>query len=517
VAAHFEHAEQLTTFQDDVRDLVRVLGSLRWRLGLERVLVFGVRGLGASAFAFTVLQVAAWLVPVANWTEPAWIAALPLLAALTLAVVRWPSDRAAALAADRRLALHERLGTAVELARRPHDADGHRFDRMQVRDAVIRARTAPHAWLTLDVRLRREALLALALCVLACVSTFLPGLARPGLLVAEPSAVGSDLAPAGAPALDRTAPALAELPFADTQAIQPADADLSSRVQQEQAERAALDSLAQAVGRISAGQAAADAIQRGDFSAARDQLANLGEEADQLSGAAKQQLSRALQQAANAAAPTDKSLAERERQAAQALSRTAYADQRQALRNLADQVAKSGARTATADQLARDVGRLQQQAATSAAANAVSATGAAPPRTAPAGAASSRGAPTGAAQSGAAQSGVAQSGAAGEQAGAGATDQPGGPGVGTGTNPDALGDTSPRLDTAGQRVEVPTKLGTGPGVRPPDGSEDQTGTDPTLPARAVAEQVQSQQTGQVAPEQNLVPGEQRPVVRGYFR
>jgi hypothetical protein len=271
------------------------------------------------------------------------------------------------------------------------------------------------------------------------------------------------------------------------------------------------------VGRISAGQAAADAIQRGDFSAARDQLANLGEEADQLSDAAKQQLSRALQQAANAAAATDKSLAERERQAAQALSRTAYADQRQALRNLADQVAKSGARTATADQLARDVGRLQQQAATSAAANAASATGAAPPRAAPAGAASSRGAPTGAAQSGAAQSGVAQSGAAGGQAGAGATDQPGGPGVGTGTNPDALGGTSPRLDTAGQRVEVPTKLGTGPGVRPPDGSEDQTGTDPTLPARAVAEQVQSQQTGQVAPEQNLVPGEQRPVVRGYFR
>ncbi len=523
MAAHFEHAEQLRTFQDDVRDLVRVLGDLRWRLGLERTLVFGVRGLSASAFAFIGLMVTAWLLSIANWSEPAWTAALPLLAALTLAVVRWPSDRAAALAADRRLALHERLGTAVELARHSAADDvGHRFDRMQVRDAVIRARTAPHAWLTLDARLRREALLALALSVLACVSTFLPGLPRPGLLVAEPIAAGSDVAPAGATALDRSAPALAELPFADTRAIQPADADLSSRVQQEQAERAALDSLAQAVGRISAGQAAADAIQRGDFSAARDQLANLGEEADQLSDAAKQQLSRALQQAANAAAATDRALADRERQAAQALSRTAYADQRQALRNLADQVAKSGARTATADQLARDVGRLQQQAATSAAANAASATGAAPSRTAPTGAAPSRAAPTGAAPSraaptGAAQSGAAQSGAAGGQAGAGSTDQPGGPGVGTGTNPDALGDTASRLDSAGQRVEVPTKLGTGPGVRPPDGSEDQTGTDPTLPARTVSELVQSQQTGQVAPEQNLVPGEQRPVVRGYFR
>jgi hypothetical protein len=93
----------------------------------------------------------------------------------------------------------------------------------------------------------------------------------------------------------------------------------------------------------------------------------------------------------------------------------------------------------------------------------------------------------------------------------------GGAGVGTGANPDLLGDQPSRLDTAGQRVEVPTKLGTGPGVRPPDGTEDQIGMDPTVPTRSVTELVQSQQTGQVAPEQNLVPGEQRLVVRGYFR
>ena len=36
-------------------------------------------------------------------------------------------------------------------------------------------------------------------------------------------------------------------------------------------------------------------------------------------------------------------------------------------------------------------------------------------------------------------------------------------------------------------------------------------------ACSVSELAQAQQTGQVAPEQNLVPGEQRPVVRGYFR
>ena len=74
-----------------------------------------------------------------------------------------------------------------------------------------------------------------------------------------------------------------------------------------------------------------------------------------------------------------------------------------------------------------------------------------------------------------------------------------------------------RLDAAGQTVQVPTKLGTGPGVRPTDGTEDQIGNDPNNAPRNVSELVQAQQTGQVAPEQNLVPGEQRPVVRGYFR
>jgi hypothetical protein len=303
---------------------------------------------------------------------------------------------------------------------------------------------------------------------------------------------------------------MADLAFVDAQPILPADADLATRVQQQQAERDALDSLAQAVGRISAGQAAADAIQRGDFSAARDQLASLGDEADQLSDAAKQQLSRALQQAANSTAATDKQLADRERQAAQALSRANYADQRQALRNLADQVARSGAHAASADQLARDVGRLQQQAAASAASRGLPSQS---PRGSTPGAqgaqsAQATGQGADAAQASAQGTSAARSGAPG---------QLGGAGVGTGANPDLLGDQPSRLDTAGQRVEVPTKLGTGPGVRPPDGTEDQIGMDPTVPTRSVTELVQSQQTGQVAPEQNLVPGEQRLVVRGYFR
>jgi hypothetical protein len=279
-----------------------------------------------------------------------------------------------------------------------------------------------------------------------------------------------------------------------------ADADLANRVPLEQAERDALDKLSQALGQVSAGQPAADAIQRGDFSTARSQVSSLGDEADQLSDAAKQQLSRALQQASSGTAATDRQLADRERQAAQALSRGSYAEQRQALANLGDQVQRSGARSVPADQLARDVGRLQQSAAAGQQEQGAQAQAA--------GNAQSRSTASATAAQGAAADGQGTQGAPGQQ---------GGPGMGTGTDGEAVGNQSSRLDAAGQNVEVPTKLGPGPGTRPTDGTEDQAGTDPTAGARTVSELVQAQQTGQVAPEQNLVPGEQRPVVRGYFR
>src|SRR5262249_17757708 len=130
------------------------------------------------------------------------------------------------------------------------------------------------------------------------------------------------------------------------------DAELAPRVRQAQAEQEALDRLAQALGQVSPGKAAAEAIQRGDFSTARSQLASLGEEADQLSDAAKKQLAQALQSAASASAG-DRQLADRERQAAVALGRNSYPDQRSTLRQLGDQVERSGARSMPPAQLAR--------------------------------------------------------------------------------------------------------------------------------------------------------------------
>jgi hypothetical protein len=500
---HAERAEHLSTSRDEVSELLRLLGHLRLRLGLERLLVFAVRGSLASAVALSAISVAAWLMAATLWEDLPYLVASPFLAAIGLALVRWPTDRQAALAADRRLSLDERLGTAVELAPRLRRQAQHsgRFDRLQVEDAVEAATAARGGWLAIDRTTRREALLALVLLVLAAASLVLPGLPRPSLPAADPTPF-LDLEPSTG-TLDRPSPAeTQDLALAEASPIQQrqVDADLATRVQLQQAERDALDKLSQALGQVSAGQPAADAIQRGDFASARSQLSTLGDETDQLSDAAKQQLSRALQQASSATAATDRQLADRERQAAQALSRSSYAEQRQALANLGDQVQRSGARSVPADQLARDVGRLQQAAAAGQQGQGAQ------------GQAAGNGQPQSAASATAAQAagpdGQGTQGAAGQQ---------GGPGMGTGTDGEALGNQSSRLDTAGQSVQVPTMLGAGPGARPTDGTEDQTGNDPTAGTRTVSELVQAQQTGQVAPEQNLVPGEQRPVVRGYFR
>jgi hypothetical protein len=502
--------------QDEVADLLPVLSRFRWRQGFERLLLFGLRGLMGCAVAVIGLSLAAWLIGGSGSliASCAWLAGLPLVAALGLAVLRWPSERQAALVADRRLLLDERLATAVELAARlRRGGQSRRFDRLQIRDAIAHASVTPGGWLVLDRRARRDVLGAVALAVLAAGSLLLPNLPRPSIVARDQIASSGD-----APQVDilhRPLPLDAPVPPpAEVQPPQPqtrTSADLAASVQQAQAERGALDALSQALGQVSATQPAAEAIQQGDLSTAKQQLSNVGEEADQLSAAAKQQLSRALQQAANTTNQADRPLADRERQAAQALGSNNYADQRQALRNLADQVERSGARSVPADQLARDVGQLQQQQqqqesggqSSGVQSSAASAAGQVPGPGADANA-----------NAGAAQ----QPGAAGGAQGATGPDgQQTGAGIGTGPGGDPLGSAPSRLDSAGQSVAVPLMLGSGAGVRPPDGTEDQTGSDPTAGARSVSEQVEAQRTGQVVPEQNLVPSEQRPVVRGYFQ
>jgi hypothetical protein len=515
------HVEQLERRLPSPRlpeeaDLERLLRRWRWQFGLERLAMAAVRGALASSLALIGIAFAIWLSQAQSDRTLLWLSAAPLLAAVGLSVLRWPSHHLTAITVDHRLGLDERMATALELSQ--NETPG-RFAALQLRDARVHARSARPTRLALDARARNEALLLLPAVLLATAALVLvPHLPRP--VPTTPSvaeAVSPDLpAPADEQAqrafpLD-TPDASATSPGRPQTALPPAD--LAARVQQEQAERSALDKLAQALSNDSAGQPAASAIQQGDFNAARDQLQSLADDADQLSDAAKQQLARDLKQAAAATTQSDRALADREQQASQALARSNYADQRQALSALADQVQRSGTQSVPSDQLERDQGQLQQQQ-TSTSTSAASQSSAA----------SSRG-QTGAGQQGAGQSaqtsgsqGAADQGSAAAGAGQGGSGagQQAGAGVGTGSDPDLYSSEPSRLETSGQRVEVPTRLGNGPGVRPANGTEDQQLPDPTLSGRTASELGQSQETGQVAPEQNLVPGEQRSVVRGYFR
>ncbi|MBV9175031.1 MAG: hypothetical protein JOZ81_33665 [Chloroflexi bacterium] len=503
---HVERVANLGT-RDDVRELRRLVARLRLRFGVERMLVFGIRGVMAAAVVLILISALAWI---GIEVSPG-LAALPLGVATLAAVASWPSHNQAARQADQRLGLAERLATAVEIAGTGRRSG--RFDGLQVQDAVATARTAPRGWLLVDGSLGRELALAAVLVAVALgVRLLLVELPRPSL----GSPAGDDAAVAGTAAANADAAVppqaldvVTPQPATTDRAQQAApDPSLAARVQQAQAEQDAMDRLSNALGQISAGQAAADAIQRGDYAAASKDLANLGEQADQLTEAAKQQLANALNSAANGTT-SDRQLAERERQAGQALTKGAYAGQQQALQQLGQQLERSAAQTMPADQLARGVGQLQQQGGTSGKTQSGSSGRSAGSQ----GAGQSQRGPGSQAGAG---SGSGDAGASGQGGGGSGDGQQGGPGSGTGPGGDPVGDPNPRLDTAGQRVQVPTKLSQGLAVRPPDAT-DQTQAQPADGAGSVSEAVGSQQTGQVTPEQNLVPGQQRPVVRGYFR
>jgi hypothetical protein len=479
------HVQQLELQSRPVGELKGLLSRLRWQLAGERVAILALRGAIGSSLLLIALLVGTWL-GLPRMFLP--IAVVPLLAAALFGIVRWPTTIETARVFDARAGLQERVATATELMA---GREQGRFDLLQVHDAAARAQAAPRVALALRRRTCFEALGALLAALFAVGLALLaprlpsvsPGETAPAAGAVDVSTVDG-LARQDLPqdVLEAATPAL-------VQAKQVSPADLANRVQQEQAEDTALGRLAQGLSNLSAGQAAAEDLQQGNYGAAADELRNLADNADQLSEAAKQQLARGLQDAAAASTQADPALAAREQQAAQALTHSTYADQRQALRSLADQIQRSGARSVPSDQLERDVGQLQQQPQSSA---------------------------SGADQNGAG-SDQGQSAATSGQTGGGGGGQQGGPGVGSGANPNPVSDQPSRLDTAGQQVQVPTKLGSGPGVRPANGTEDGSVGDPSLSGRSVAELAQAQQTGQVAPEQNLVPGEQRPVVRGYFR
>jgi hypothetical protein len=462
-----------------------------------------------------------------------------LVVGLLLGLVRPPSLTRSARTADTRLGLEARLGTAAELL---NQVASGRFVGPQLTDAS-RAAVRP-GWPMPFVLAWRELVLALVLAL--AVLGVLPFEGAGGALLTGLPGQAVESAPSGpdrsqspdAEALDSRVErqasgqagqassslrALDELRRAresgrlDSEQARRELERLESALGQQAAEarrqREPLDRLGRALGQVSAAEAAAESLQRGDFQQAAEQLNELARESDQLSKEARGQLAQSLRRAA-AESAANPALAERERRAAEALAGRDYASTESALRALGEQVAQAGQETASQAELGDAMRQLDQERATSGQ---------------PAAAAGERSAPF------AGQTG-AQGGPGGSQPGdvqgRGQAGQGGGqlePGDPDGATPAArpgdeqsaesgpLGSSAQRLDVAGKQVEVPARPGgaqdRGPETTRPGDQEQVVGdTQQTFESDRPASTVQA--GGQA--ERSVVPGDQRQVVRDYF-
>jgi hypothetical protein len=524
------------------RFLVLRLRLLQLRLWLEQFVTAASRGLciglalalggalalvaqsGAVDRANLMIVVAAGLAGGALWS-----------------LVRPPSLSRTARTADTRFQLEARLGTAVELLGRP---GAGLLNQMQLVDAANALRNVRGGWPLPVAVAWREGLLAAAI-ILALLATLrleghggsllvnLPPLPlQPGAASDERQTLGEVGLPStgeqggSGQGASKTANALRTLDElrrareagtlgTDEAAglLDQVESELSRQAGQTSAQREMLDRLARALAQVSASEAAAESIQRGDYAQAGQQLAQLGQESDQLSADAKRELSQALRRAAaeSASAPT---LAERERRAAEALAGRDYQATRSALAALGDEVARAAGQTSSPSELGEAMQRLQQERSNS------GLTRSGGERGAPAAGQPDTSARTGGSQAGLSE-GNSRGGQGGAQAGAAEPGQnasqapPDGPAEKSG--PSDLGAAAPRLEVAGKPVEVPVKPGAGgePGSPTERASGDEQLVEASQAAFESDHPAVPVQAGAQA-ERIVVPGDQRQVVRDYF-
>jgi hypothetical protein len=509
-------------------------------LGVEQIALRSLRALTLAFGLVAGIYLASWLL---HWPVSVEIALGLLLIVLVFAILgalsRWPSQATAALEADRRLDLEERLLTAFDSMR------VHRIGRvpqLQVASAVETSTLRLGDW-RLDQRaLKREALravtfgfLALALFLCANFSDQLP-IPRPDLMaLTNPSiepgteATIPDPPPLSKPdtagqngtvnpvlrALDDLRKAREANGVSQEDAerrVSQASAEVQRQASQSQAQRQDLNRLGRGLGQTSAGREAGESIQRGEYQEASSELAGLGNEADQLSQAAKEQLAQELRSAASATTQ-NRMLADSERRAADALDGRDYGQQRRALRELGDEVARSGSFVVPQQDLAEGMSRVREAQEELGQTSTPGQSGDQQQQASPSGLGSGQSAANAPSAQGQQQAGQGTSQTGGAIPGSGA------PGTGQAGNGSAPGgdqagenrlETSPRLENVGRRVEVPVKVGRGALTQRP-GSED------TPESVTSVNLNQPQDPSTAAAERNQVPSDHRQTVRDYFR
>ncbi len=544
----------------DARSLRRHLGALRRRLWLERLIDSEARALAFGFGLALVAVAAAWFT--SSPQEPLYyggpVAAAVGLGAI-LAAFRYPTAMETARAADHRLGLRERLGTAVELSRGDTPTT-EQLTRRQLSTASEAAGWARQNWRGAPAVGRHLSLAALfglmtaGVLLLSIVEERLPApVPRPSIWALLPRDAPSQPATEAADEVDsqtatqrpeltnpsgRTAGVVRSLDdlrrARESGAIGASDAasrlgqaesELGRQTQESRAQREALDRLGRALDQVAAGRPAAEAIERGEYEQAAREVASLGAESDQLSPQAKAQLAQALRSAA-AESPTAPELANRERRAADALAGRDYEAARRAMQDLADEVARRGRDVIPQQELARAWDRVAQerraqgqsesQASARPRDSANSGQAGAQERGQPS-SGSNTGAGAGSEPGGQGQDGAAGAGDGGDAAAPNAANAPGAPGLGE-FQPEGQ---AARLDVQGRPVEVDVRPGDRRGQRPGDDRSDDPSaneqqTDEVGAITAVSGEAPRRITSAAPAESNFVPSDRQQVVRDYF-
>lgn len=325
-----------------LQDAPRVLTA---GFGLALVLVLGMAVLGVPRLVVALVLSAA-VIPAVVLVARAMVAPPPL---------------AAALAYDRRLAMFERLSTAVAGSH----ADTHVRD-LQRRDA-LRAIAGINAALAFPYRVPRGdlgilavAAAALTVGVLAATSDLVPRIG--GRAPASALAESLDVA------VDGAAPALADpAVLAQIDQIRAAMAELERQRDPDAASAAlAAEAAGEALRRTSEGRRLGRALDSGDSQAAAAEARDLSGQLSSMNSTRLDELAAGLREASDSAAGFDPGLADQLRAAARALDRGQLADARSALERLAEEIETVGGTIqadrgieAQLDQLARQLAEAE--------------------------------------------------------------------------------------------------------------------------------------------------------------
>ena len=291
------------------------------------------------------------------------VAAVPLVVLAARALVA-PPPLAAALAYDRRMAMFERLSTAVAGSRADSQVrELQRRDALQALAGVDAASAFPYRAPRGDLGILALAAVILAAAVLAATTDVLPRVGGGATTSALAESLGAEA--------DGATPALADpAVLAQIDQIRAAMAELERQRDPEAAPAAlAAEAAGEALRRTAEGRRLGRALDSGDFQTAAGEARELGEQISGMNSTRMDELADGLREAAERAEGLDEGLADQLRAAADALEGGQLADARSALEQLAQEIETVGSTVqadsgleAQPDQLARQLAEAEAAA-----------------------------------------------------------------------------------------------------------------------------------------------------------